>query len=278
MSTRRHTSTRPPSYTAYKTDGCRCYACAAAKSAYARERERAILNGTWQPFAEAQPVRDHFAMLAAHGIGWRRASRLAGISTGTTAKILYGVPLRGRPPAAKVRTETAAAILAVRPAPEAPADYAVVDATGYRRRLQALVALGYPQGYLASELGIRPSNFHIRTERVLARHARAARDLYDRLWNQNPADSGVTVIGATRARRYAAAYGWPPPLAWDDDTIDDPDAQPDLGGQVRRQDALAEDAAFIARTTGADLDQIAARLGVTRNYLDKIRERQTAAA
>lgn len=29
-----------------------------------------------------------------------------------------------------------------------------------------------------------------------------------------------------RARRHATAQGWPPPLAWDDDDIDNPDASP----------------------------------------------------
>jgi hypothetical protein len=274
----RHTSPRPPGYTAYKTDGCRCYQCSNAVATYNRDRDRAILNGTWQPFVPAQPVRDHITMLATHGIGWRRTSHLAGLSTGTISKLLYGVPKHNRPPSSKVRAETAHRILAVRPTVDAAADHAVIDATGYNRRLQALVALGYPHAFLAAQLGIQPSNFHLSRPRVLALHHRAARALYDQLWNQNPLAGGVSAHSANRALNYAQRHQWAPPLAWDDDTIDDPAATPNLGEKTLRQDALAEDAEFIARTTGADRTAIAKRLGVSRNYLEKTLERAAAAA
>lgn len=275
-----HTSSRPPGYTAYKTDGCRCYPCARAIAAYNTRRDRAILNGTWHPFVDAQPVRDHLAMLATHGIGWRRTARLAGISTGTVSKLLYGTPgaVDRRPPSRKVRTETAQALLAIRPKPDAAADHAVIDATGYRRRLQALVARGFPQQHLAARLGQTPANFHIRAERVLAKHHRAARALYDELWDADPAAHGIATLSAERARNYAKRNGWPPPAAWDDDIIDDPTAQPDAGATTSRQDALAEDAAYIAATTGDGTRAIAARLGVSRNYLEKAIERTRQAA
>lgn len=274
-----HTSTRPAgTYAAYKVDGCRCYPCAAAVSAYRLQRERAVAAGTWQPFVDAQPVRDHLALLASQGIGWRRTAHLAGLSNGTVGKLLYGRPSIGRAPSSKVRAETAAAILAVRPASRAIADHAVVDATGYRRRMQALVARGFTQRYLAGRLGIAPRNFDIRATRVLARTHRAATALYDELWDRDPLTCGVTELGVSRALAFAAAHGWPPPAAWDDDTIDDPAALPDLGEKTRRQDALVEDAAWIAKTTGADRTAIAQRLGVSRNYLEKTLERAAAAA
>src|SRR5579872_5187381 len=129
-----HTARRPPGYAAYKLDNCRCYTCALACSQYNAQVERMKAEGTWRPFVDAEPVRRHLAMLAEHGIGWRRACRLAGVSTGTGSKILYGVPARGRPPCVKVRPETAARLLSVRPSPLLAADHAIVDATGYRRR------------------------------------------------------------------------------------------------------------------------------------------------
>ena len=278
--TTRHTSSRPPGYTAYKTDGCRCYQCANAVYTYNRDRERAILNGTWQPFVDAQPVRDHLAMLAAHGIGWRRAARLAALSTGTVSKLLYGAPggTTRRPPSRKVRAETAHALLAIRPGPDTAADHAVLDATGYRRRLQALVARGFTQQHLAGRLGQTPANFHIRAEHVLAKHHRAARALYDELWDANPLAHGITPFAANRALRYARNNGWPPPAAWDDDTIDNPDATPDLGEKTTRRDALAEDADFIARTSGVPTELVADRLGITTEYLKQIHRRTATAA
>jgi hypothetical protein len=73
--------------------------------------------------------------------------------------------------------------------------------------------------------------------------------------------------------RYAEAHGWPPPLAWDDDIIDDPAASPAPGwqrhdGRLRRSADIAEDAAELQRQ-GHTREQIAARLGVTRAALEK---------
>lgn len=274
-----HAATRPIGYAAYKLDGCRCYGCALACSQYRAQVERMKAEGAWQPFVDAEPVRQHLGFLSRHGIGWRRACHLAGVSTGGGTKILYGIPSAGRPPCRKVRPETAAKLIAVRPGPWTAADHAVIDATGYKRRLQALVALGFPQPFLCARLGIgQRSNFHIEPAKttVLARNHRAACALYDELWNQDPAACGANPVSVARARRYAARMGWPPPLAWDDDTIDDPAAKPDLGAPARRQDAIVEDAQFIARTTGADTNAIARRLGISRNYLEKARERTGA--
>lgn len=275
-----HTAKRPVGYAAYKLDGCRCYGCALACSEYRAQVDRMKAEGTWKPFVDAEPVRAHLAFLSEHGIGWRRACHIAGVSTGNGTKILYGMPKIGRPPCRQVRPETAAKLLAVRPSPWTAADHAAIDATGYKRRLRALVALGFPQPFLAAGLGItQRSNFHLEDTKsaVLAKRHRAACALYDELWNQDPVARGANPVSVARARRYAARMGWPPPLAWDDDTIDDPAAVPDLGEKGIRQDALAEDLAFITRTAGADPDHAAARLGISRKYLDQIRARERAA-
>lgn len=96
---------------------------------------------------------------------------------------------------------------------------------GTVRRVKALCAIGWTQGELAARLGVtrsRVSNI-IRNTRgvVLIDTARKVADLYDEL-------SMVVPVGreATRARKQAAAKRWAPPLAWDDETIDDPKARP----------------------------------------------------
>ena len=264
-------------YVAHK---CRCEPCRAASRTYALRVHRLKAYGKWQPYVDAQPVRDHLAMLADHGIGWMRAARIAGVPTGSVSKILYGTRNPQRPPSRRVRPETADRILAVRPTLDLLADNATTDATGTRRRIQALMTRGFTQSYLALRVGANPSNFRksFDNAKVRARTARTVAALYDELWDADPAAYGISTQGSRYARTVARQNGWAPPAAWDDSAIDDPAAVPDLGTKVRRQDALAEDAEFIAATAGADLDAVAVRLGITRTYLDKVRERTQAGA
>lgn len=273
---REHVSTRPPSYRAYKKEGCRCYACARAHSEYNASIRTAKNAGTWQPFVDTQPVREHLLMLSRYGIGFRRAAYLAGVPTVVVSRILFGLPSRGRPPSRKIRPDAAEALLRVRPTPQLAADRGRIDATGYLRRMRALVALGFSRPYLCSRLNVAYHNFRIddaHTHVYGATH-RAAAALYDELWDKDPAACGVHPVSVGRAQRYAARRGWVPPLAWDDDTIDDPAATPDLGEQSRRQDAIVEDAAFVASTMrDPDAEKIAARLGISRDYLDAARAR-----
>lgn len=89
-------------------------------------------------------------------------------------------------------------------------------------------------------------------------------------------------IAAARARNYAWANGWAPPLAWDDDVIDLPDGKPAEGwhrsSQTTRPAAeLAEDAAELAGQ-GYTLKHAAGRLGVSRYALDKALSRAHEAA
>jgi transcriptional regulator with XRE-family HTH domain len=96
---------------------------------------------------------------------------------------------------------------------------------GTVRRLQALCAIGWTQGELGERLGItssRVSNI-IRLTRtgVWIHTAEAVAALYDELSMTVP-----TGRDSNYARTYAASKGWAPPLAWDDEAIDDPDARP----------------------------------------------------
>ncbi len=70
---------------------------------------------------------------------------------------------------------------------------------------------------------------------------------------------------------------WPPPLAWDDDTIGDPAARPHPWRRPRthRSADLAADAADLAGR-GYTRTQAAERLGVSRNTLDQAIRRAAA--
>lgn len=240
-----------------RTRGCRCGACNAANRATANERTRLIAYGRWQPYVDAGPAREHLRMLSAHGIGWKRAAELSGVSNGAVSKLLFGGP-GDRPPTRRVRPETEAAILAVRPSLDALADSAQTDPAGTRRRVQALVACGWSQARIAAQLGIGPANLGdllYRRCAVTAATARAVAALYAELWNQAPPEDGHRErIAANRARRYAAERGWAPPAAWDN--IDDPAAVPAEGWQ--RKPGMLARAELAAE--GRDLE----RLGLTR--------------
>ncbi len=99
----------------------------------------------------------------------------------------------------------------------------VIDGTGTRRRLQALVAIGWPGPAIAERIGFDQAMvmrlYH--ASRVNVATATAVRELYRQL-SDTPGPSW-------RSPHRAAANGWVPPIAWDDDTIDDPEVSPSLG-------------------------------------------------
>ena len=94
----------------------------------------------------------------------------------------------------------------------------MTDATGTRRRIQALMRLGWSQSAIGAELGIlnRQVSQITRSTQVLVTTARKVAAVYDRL--------AMTAGDSATARHYAIKQGWPAPLDWDDELIDDPAA------------------------------------------------------
>lgn len=256
--------------TCVKEYRCRRPECLQRSADYDRTRNRLVAYGRWQPFADAEPVRQHIRMLSSYGIGWQRLCKLAGVANGCVSRILYGAPHEGRGPTKRTRTATADKILAVRPTLDQVAPSARVDGTGTRRRLQALVANGWPQMRLGQELGIKHHRLiweQVRQDVVSGDTARNVASLYDQLWNVDPASRGVAPRYIAQAKQIAAANGWAPPGAWDDDYIDSPAATPDLGEHVDRYTAIAEDARWLIDEQGYTTAQAAHRLGITKDHL-----------
>lgn len=213
----------------HKHYGCNCQPCRDNFHAYSRRRYRLKGYGTWQPLTDAEPVRQHIATLRAAGHSVASICRDANVSAATAQRILYGV--QGRPPAARMRTDAAQRILSIQPhAKSALDDACTIDGTGTRRRLQALVAIGWPLSQIGPRVGIhpRPLTTLLRADRVYASTRRTVADGYRKLHTADPAAHGVPAPVITSARNWAKRQGWHGPLAWDD--IDDPEAEPEADG------------------------------------------------
>lgn len=227
--------TREHGYARYKLDGCRCNLCGYAVSQYNRNVAVMQAAGTWKPFVDAEPVRQHvLGLKAEYRVGDRCIARLAGVTRNTMRSLLYGRKDRGTPPSPKLRTKTAAAILSVGVTLDDMPARLRIDRTGTERRIQAAIAGGFPQAFLARRLGQLATNFSYslnHTEHVEAQYARAVRDLYAEILFADPADYGVTLNASSRAVNHGKAMGWAPAHCWDDDTIDDPQAFPEWTGR-----------------------------------------------
>lgn len=151
---------------------------------------------------------------------------------------------------------------------------AYVPSIGAKRRVQALMAIGWRHRDLSAKLGFDTPGLVYKTGQWITRRKHdAVKDLYDRLWDQ-PGPNSV------HTQRRIAKAGYAPPLAWDDETIDDPEATPDLGavvrgrgrpckGSVQASDAQLEDVEFLV-DQALTWDVIAERLGVEPRSLERM--------
>jgi plasmid maintenance system antidote protein VapI len=255
--------------------------CLHAEREYAKRRRRLLAYGRWEPFTDAGMVREHVRALAGFGISPGRLSAIADVPPATLEHLLYGQPARGLPPSKRIRTGTAQRLLAVQPAEEHLAGGVPVDAAGTRRRVQALAVLGWSEKVIAQIVDIAPPHLArvVRGEHeVTAATARRVRAAYARLWDQAaPETTTGERISAAKARAHAARHGWAPPLAWDDDEIDNPAAQPYpwKRSSFYRAGDLAADAAELEERHYTR-SQAAERLGVERDTLDRAIARDAA--
>ena len=237
-------------YTGYAKLGCRCDACGAAAAPVHKRARHALVTG--QPILiGAADAAAHLGVLAAAGMSRSEIERRSGVNRLTLLRIVRG-------DLSRVNRRTAAAILAVEPVPIAEQAAGWVDGTGTRRRLRALMVAGWSASRLAARLGTSQS--HIR-RLVEDGHGCSAgtraqvADLFDELWDVAPPEDR----SARLARRRAQMQGWLRAMAWDDDEIDDPTAQPHTptGGRS----ALLENVVWLAGL-GDTLPGICLRLGV----------------
>lgn len=214
-------------YVTAKLDGCRCWPCTAATAEYNANRTRAQAYGTWSPFAPAEPAVRHLRALSEAGMGWKRVARAAAVPESSVYPLLYGRPDRnGGRPRTKARKALIDAILAVpMPTIDDLGATVVVDSTGTRRRLEALIALGWSINHLAADHGLdrQALDSALAWVPVQAATARAVRDMFEAIGDTRPPETNRwEKTAAARSRNRAAARGWLPPAEWDPADLDDP--------------------------------------------------------
>lgn len=198
-------------------------------AAYAQAKRRRLKAlGQWQdPYVDAEPVRQHLRKINELGMSFRAIAERVGLPHDSSLQpLLWGRGPYG--PSKTVLRETAELILAYWPTMDDLPDTAVVDATGTRRRLEALAVRGWSRNLTADKVGMRRDNFRkaVSQPKVTARVARLVAAAYDAWWNQDPLEHGVSLNSVSRVRGEAARAGYHGALAWDDETIDDPNAVP----------------------------------------------------
>lgn len=237
--------------------GCRCEACVAHKRRHQKQYSLDKVRGVSR-LADAKQLHDHVAMLTAAGMSeWDIV-----IAAGWKSRNSLAECLRRD----KVLPRTLARVLAVKPVSDRRNRY--VDATGSRRRLQALAVMGWPYRVMAERIGeLCPESVALvmsgSTRTVRAGTASLIARAYDEMW----ATPGPSARSASLARR----KGWVPPLGWDDETLDDPAARPhgvDWGARKRDRAAVVEDFAEM-RADGLTFAHIAERLGMTEVALER---------
>jgi hypothetical protein len=193
-----------------------------AETRYRKRYMLARARGLATSYVPAGPVAEHIAQLRAAGVSWTAIAKAADVSPTTIGRIRTGYY-------PGVQRAVARAITAVTPSTilDRPDPNGLVPAIGSRRRIRALLAIGWRHSDMTARLTVAHRTgviAHQAGDWVTKATHDAIAALYDEL-SMTPGPSDLT-------RQRAAAAGYAPPLAWDDDTIDDPAAQPASGVEV----------------------------------------------
>lgn len=252
---------------AYFKDGCRCGECSKAGQRAGKLTAHRTRNGT-HTYVDAARARRHVVALLDR-LTVSQIEQRSGVHR-TSIRVLTG-DFPGCPPSKRITRRTEEALLAVTPELVGSEARGLVDGTGTRRRFRALVAIGWPQKDLIRQLGMSSRTAWMLTKDdpvapvVTVRTRDAVREAYERLSMTAPEGRW-----ATTARNRAAARGWFPPLAWDDEKLDDPTATPsDCRPSTRRTakaSAVVENVEWLLGQ-GSDRVTISAQLDMTDDAL-----------
>lgn len=214
---------------------CPCEHCKATKAKATKRWKARTLRGV-PIWGDIDAVRAHVGALRERGMGLKTVARLADVSTTAVTHLFYEFAHKG--PTRKVTAEVARRLLAVRFDYRVLPPAAIVDSTGARRRLQALVVAGWAVPALAEHAGMSRQwlRRYLFKPRYSAGRCVEIVDLFERLWPLGP--PALSAESARRARVTAQRHGWVGIGAWDDETIDDPAAEPNLHGDASSVDEV----------------------------------------
>lgn len=235
--------------------GCRRPECRDADRAERKRGELRRLRGVPGHVASAR-IAAHIQQLTDSGWTIQDIAARAGVSYRTVTYVLAGQRT--------MQTRNAIKILALKPLAGPPR----VDATGTRRRIQALACIGWPLKAIARRAGHSYSYFARILNGSVTTITRDTADRVARVYR----DLARTPGPSLGTRTVAARNGWHSPMAWDETTIDDPDAQPDIDTGEDAELTPAERAEEARRLAafGVAPGEIARRVGRSESYVKQI--------
>lgn len=246
---------------------CDCLRCRIGYSEWLRERRAAVAAGTWEPFVDATPAREHIEKLYKAGVSLPVIATLAKLHLEDIRRVRGWVG--NRPGAERIRPDTARAILSAELHFSHLPAKALIPSRGSARRIQSLRAIGWPSKNLGPRIGLSQkgmSELLVQHQTQVSTHLAVAA-AYEDLYDQDPIDNGIDPVIARRTRRQAKARGWAVPAAWTDIDTDDAPDRAIRGFRFQkplpraRQDAVVAETEYLARA-GFTRDEITTRLGV----------------
>lgn len=187
-----------------------------------------------------------------------------------------------------MQREFADAVLSVRVSFETLRPGALIDATGTRRRIEALQCSGYSQSWIAERIGMDPPNFArvAKCDRVKVSTRNSIAAVFDEfVLVPRSSDVWHERTSISRTLNHARRSGFVPALAWDDIDFDvspavaDGDVIDDIavelassGVQVRLTPLERREAVRRAYALKLSDQQIADRIGCTDATVLRIRQ------
>lgn len=209
------------------------------------ERDRGVIH-----MVDAEPIRLHIQRI---GLSAAEVSRQLGVHPSNIEKIANGSRLR-------IHAETARRVLAL----QVPMEPLKVPQIGVQRRLGALLRMQWSHREIKAR-GVRSSVLlHQKCDWVhRSTHEQVVR-LYDELC--------MTLGPSVKSATWAKNRGYQPPLAWDEQTIDDPEALPVYAEYDGRRHGKQEEYEFLL-SCGESEEQALKQLGITPRALEKWKAR-----